>query len=88
VDPPIPCRIVRSPRPGRRAPDAVEAELRARLDAGLDLLGRAAFAALFAFGAAWCALCVMMRFLDRVSFTPYVIYRVVLGVVLLALAYG
>jgi len=31
---------------------------------------------------------VMMRFLDRVSFTPYVIYRVALGVVLLALTYG
>jgi undecaprenyl pyrophosphate phosphatase UppP len=30
----------------------------------------------------------MMRFLDRVSFTPYVIYRLALGGVLLVLAYG
>jgi undecaprenyl-diphosphatase len=30
----------------------------------------------------------MMRLLRSVSFTPYVIYRVGLGVVLLALAYG
>jgi undecaprenyl-diphosphatase len=29
----------------------------------------------------------MMRFLDRVSFTPYVVYRIGLGVVLLAFAY-
>lgn len=60
----------------------------AQSDAGGDLLGRAMFAALFAFAAAWCALCLMMRFLDRVSFTPYVIYRIALGIVLLALAYG
>jgi len=30
----------------------------------------------------------MMRFLARVSFTPYVIYRIGLGVVLLVLAYS
>lgn len=59
----------------------------AQSDAGLDLLGRAAFAALFAFAAAWGALSVMMRFLDRVSFTPYVIYRILLGIVLLGFAY-
>jgi len=29
----------------------------------------------------------MMRFLDRVSFTPYVVYRVILGVVLLWFAW-
>ncbi|MGR3461215.1 MAG: undecaprenyl-diphosphate phosphatase [Roseovarius sp.] len=62
--------------------DVVQAE------AGIELLGRAAFAALFAFAAAWFALCLMMRFLDRVSFTPYVVYRIALGVLLLALAYG
>ncbi len=74
--------------PATLATGAVLAIDLAQADAGLDLLGRAAFAALFAFAAAWCALCVMMRFLDRVSFTPYVIYRVALGVVLLALTYG
>ena len=59
-----------------------------RSEAGVELLWRAGLAALFAFGAAWLALALMMRFLDRVSFTPYVIYRVALGAVLLALAYG
>lgn len=55
---------------------------------GVDaaLLGDIALGALLAFGAAWAALALMMRFLDRVSFTPYVVYRVILGVVLLALA--
>ncbi|GGE11832.1 undecaprenyl-diphosphatase [Gemmobacter megaterium] len=42
------------------------------------------FAALLALISAWVALVLMMRFLNRVSFTPYVIYRVVLGIVLLA----
>ncbi|MDZ7711160.1 MAG: undecaprenyl-diphosphate phosphatase [Roseovarius sp.] len=74
--------------PATLATGAVLAIDLAQSDAGLDLLGRAMFAALFAFAAAWCALCVMMRFLDRVSFTPYVIYRIALGVILLALAYG
>jgi len=74
--------------PATLATGAVLAIDVAQIDAGHDLLGRAAIAALFAFAAAWGALCLMMRFLDRVSFTPYVIYRVALGVVLLALAYG
>ena len=60
----------------------------ARSEAGLELLGRAGFAALFAFAAALGSLSVMMRFLDRVSFTPYVIYRIALGVILLAFAYA
>jgi len=46
-----------------------------------------AIAALFAFFAALASLAVMMRLLRRVSFTPYVIYRVVLGLVLLWIAY-
>ncbi|MEM6577897.1 MAG: undecaprenyl-diphosphate phosphatase [Pseudomonadota bacterium] len=46
-----------------------------------------AIAALFAFLAALASLAVMMRLLRRVSFTPYVIYRVVLGLVLLWIAY-
>ncbi|MEO1549929.1 MAG: undecaprenyl-diphosphate phosphatase, partial [Pseudomonadota bacterium] len=48
----------------------------------------AAIGATFAFVAALLSLSVMMRFLDRVSFTPYVIYRVVLGFVLLWIAYA
>ncbi len=44
-------------------------------------------AAGMAFVAALLALSLMLRLLRSVSFTPYVIYRVLLGVVLLALAY-
>lgn len=47
-----------------------------------------AIAAVFAFGSALLALSLMMRLLHSVSFTPYVIYRVVLGVILLAIAYS
>ncbi|KAJ57183.1 UDP pyrophosphate phosphatase [Actibacterium mucosum KCTC 23349] len=46
-----------------------------------------AIAAFFAFIAALLALVLMMRLLRSVSFTPYVIYRVILGVVLLIYAY-
>lgn len=59
----------------------------AESQAGLTLLANAGIAALFAFGAAYAALALMMRFLARVSFTPYVIYRVILGAVLLGIAY-
>ncbi|WP_170756114.1 undecaprenyl-diphosphate phosphatase [Ruegeria lacuscaerulensis] len=55
-------------------------------DAQLAIDG--AIAALFAFVAALLALSFMMRLLRSVSFTPYVIYRVVLGVILLAIAYS
>lgn len=48
----------------------------------------AAIAALLAFGAAYVALGLMMRLLRSISFTPYVIYRVILGIVLLAIAYS
>jgi len=60
----------------------------ASVEADKAVLAGAATAAAFAFAAALAALSLMIRFLDRVSFTPYVIYRVALGVVLLALAYG
>ncbi len=46
-----------------------------------------AIAAVFAFLAALAALSLMFRLLKSVSFTPYVIYRVVLGVILLVIAY-
>lgn len=52
------------------------------------LLRDAAIAAGFAFVAAYAALWAMIRFLARVNFTPYVIYRCVLGVVLLLVAYS
>ena len=44
-------------------------------------------AAVFAFVAALAALVLMMRLLKSVSFTPYVIYRVILGLILLWIAY-
>jgi len=58
--------------------------------AGADLaaLRDGAIGAVLAFGSALLALSVMMRLLRSVSFTPYVIYRVGLGLLLLAIAYG
>lgn len=47
-----------------------------------------AIAAVFSFLSALAALSLMMRLLRSVSFTPYVIYRVILGVVLLVIAYS
>lgn len=47
-----------------------------------------AIAAAMAFVAALAALAFMMRLLRAVSYTPYVIYRVILGVVLLVIAYS
>ncbi|MGB3407145.1 MAG: undecaprenyl-diphosphate phosphatase [Jannaschia sp.] len=62
---------------------------------GLEVAGEAngllaregAIAAAFAFLAALAALHLMMRLLRSVSFTPYVIYRVILGTGLLVYAY-
>ncbi len=51
------------------------------------LLRDCAIAAFFSFLAALAALRLMMRLLLRVSFTPYVIYRMGLGLVLLWIAY-
>ena len=48
----------------------------------------AAIGAAFAFVAALAALHFMMRLLRSVSFTPYVVYRLFLGVILLAIAYS
>ena len=44
-------------------------------------------AAAFAFVSALAALALMMRLLRSVSFTPYVVYRVILGIGLLIWAY-
>lgn len=46
-----------------------------------------AIAAAFAFVSAFLALIFMMKLLKSVSFTPYVIYRCILGVILLWIAY-
>ncbi|WP_397541567.1 undecaprenyl-diphosphate phosphatase [Roseovarius salis] len=57
------------------------------MQADLAVLRDGAIAAVFAFFAALGALAIMMRLLRSVSFTPYVVYRVVLGGVLLGVAY-
>ena len=57
-------------------------------EANWQLLIDGAVAALFAFFAALMALVLMMRLLKSVSFTPYVIYRIALGVILLITAYS
>jgi undecaprenyl-diphosphatase len=75
---------------------AIPAILGAGTLAGLDLhesgdlaLTRAALlAALLAFIAALMAIAVLMQWLKRASFTPFVVYRILLGILLLALLYG
>lgn len=57
-------------------------------DANLQLLKDSILAAALSFIAALFALSLMMRLLKSVSFTPYVIYRVILGIVLLVYAYS
>ena len=59
---------------------AVEADMAAIRDSAL--------AAGFAFVSALLALTLMMRLLRSISFTPYVIYRAILGIVLLVYAYS
>lgn len=56
-------------------------------DANFAGLLDAGIAAIFAAISAYIALAVMMRFIERVSFTPYVIYRVVFGLGLIFWAY-
>jgi undecaprenyl-diphosphatase len=57
-------------------------------EANIDAMRDAAIAAALAFGAALLALSVMMRLLRSLSFTPYVIYRIILGIILLIYAYS
>ena len=57
------------------------------MDADAQAAKDGAIAAILAFFAALVALSLMMRLLRSVSFTPYVIYRVILGIVLLGIAY-
>ncbi len=56
-------------------------------DADADLVREIAIAAALSLAAALLALKLMFRLLESVSFTPYVIYRMILGVALLAYAY-
>lgn len=56
--------------------------------ADMTILRDGTLAAVFSFFAALLALTLMMRLLRSISFTPYVIYRVILGVLLLGFAYS
>jgi undecaprenyl-diphosphatase len=56
--------------------------------ADVEAARNGAIAATMAFVAAFAALAFMMRLLRSVSFTPYVIYRVVFGAVLIWLGYS
>ncbi|MDK3075075.1 undecaprenyl-diphosphate phosphatase [Sedimentitalea sp. JM2-8] len=58
------------------------------LDANTSAMRDGAIAAALAFVSALLALTLMMRLLRSISFTPYVIYRIVLGIALLVYAYG
>ena len=58
------------------------------LDADMAAARDSAIAAVLAFVSALLALSLMMRLLRSVSFTPYVIYRIILGIGLLAYAYS
>lgn len=53
-----------------------------------DLRSDVLIAVLLAFVSAWFAIALMMRWLERASFTPFVVYRCVLGVLLLAYTYA
>ncbi|NCC22081.1 MAG: undecaprenyl-diphosphate phosphatase [Alphaproteobacteria bacterium] len=54
------------------------------LKLGLNVL----IAAILAFLSGWAAITLMMRWLSKATFTPFVIYRVALGLLLLGLYYG
>ncbi len=56
-------------------------------DADAALVQETAVAAVLSLAAALLALKVMFRLLESVSFTPYVVYRMILGVALLGYAY-
>lgn len=54
----------------------------------LTLIREMAIMAALAFVSALLALSLMMKLLNSLSFTPYVIYRIILGIVLLVMAYS
>jgi len=60
----------------------------AAYSSNIGVMRDSAIAAAFAFVSALLALVLMMRLLRSVSFTPYVIYRVALGLILLIIAYS
>lgn len=53
----------------------------------LRLTSDAILGGVLAFFAAWAAIALMMRWLARASYTPFVVYRIALGLLLLGLIY-
>ena len=64
------------------------AAIDATSNANFALLREGALAACFSAASAFIALALMMRWLRRVSFTPYVIYRIIFGAFLILWAYN
>lgn len=62
--------------------------MEAAIEANPQVLRDMGLAALLAMASAFAALSLMMRLLKSVSFTPYVVYRVILGLILLGVAYA
>ncbi len=54
------------------------------LSLGLDVL----IAVIFSFISGWIAISLMMKYLEKSTFTAFAIYRVILGVILLGLLYS
>lgn len=59
----------------------------ARSDTASAGLGDGLIVAALSFLAAWLAIAALMRLVDRIGFMPFVLYRIVLGLGLLALIY-
>ena len=62
--------------------------LEAFSDPDLQITFDILLAALLAFISGYIAISLMMKWLSRASFTPFAIYRIILGTVLLALVYA
>ena len=59
-----------------------------RIHQHFRIIGKLRPALLLAFATALVAIAAMMAWLKRASFTPFVVYRIGLGGVLLAVVYG
>lgn len=53
----------------------------------IEAMGMVLLAALLAFISGYIAIALMMKWLERCSFTPFAIYRVILGILLLGFIY-
>lgn len=57
-------------------------------EGNLVLSGDIGLAILFSFLAGWVSIILMMKWLSKASFKPFAIYRIILGIGLLAMLYG